>query len=292
MQEQNANSAPQPGQPATPSVVYRIPAMEQANVQKDLIYKTVDRFDFKLDVYSPATMQNGARLPAVLFIHGDGTPEQLKDIKDSGQYVGWGQLVAASGLIAVTFNHRSSMTLLDIHGITSDIADLITYVRLNSEALHIDADRLAIWVCSAGTPYALKVVLDEAPAYIRCSACYYGVTDLRVFYENQARPPSERDSEPTLPLLSDEKFAEFSASAHLRKKAGSITPLLIARAGLDQRDLNRYLDRFVLEAITQNAPLTLLNHPTGHHGFDILDNDERSHAIIRATLEFFQANLA
>jgi acetyl esterase/lipase len=80
MQEQNANSAPQSGQPATPSVVYRIPAMEQATVQKNLIYKTADSSDFKLDVYSPATMQSGARLPAVLFIHGDGTPEQLKDI--------------------------------------------------------------------------------------------------------------------------------------------------------------------------------------------------------------------
>ncbi len=292
MQEQNANSAPEPGQSGTPFVVYRIPAMEQAIVQKDLIYKTVDHLDFKLDVYSPATLQSGERLPAVLFIHGDGTPEQLKDIKDSGQYVGWGQLIAAAGLIAVTFNHRSSMSLLDIHGVTSDIADFITYVRINSETLHIDADRLAIWVCSTGAPYALKIALDEAPTYIHCTACYYGVTDLRVFYESQVKPPTGRDSEPTLPLLSEEKFAEFSASAHLRKKSGAIAPLLIARAGLDQRDINRYLDRFVIEAITQNAPLTLLNHPTGHHGFDILDNDERSREIIRATLEFFQANLA
>ncbi len=288
MQKQNANSAPQPG---TPSIVYRIPAMEQVAVRKDLIYKTADSFDFKLDVYSPAATQDGERLPAVLFIHGDGTPEQLKDIKDSAQYVGWGQLIAASGLVAVTFNHRSTMTLLDIHGVTSDITDLITYVRMNSESLHIDVDRLAIWVCSAGAPYALKIALDEAPAYIRCTACYYGIMDLRVYYENQAKPPAERDSEPTLPLLSDEKFAEFSASAHLRKKAGAITPLLIARAGLDQRDLNRYLDRFVIEAITQNAPLTLLNHPTGRHGFDILDDDDRSREIIKTTLEFFQVNL-
>jgi dipeptidyl aminopeptidase/acylaminoacyl peptidase len=289
MQEQNAASAPQSG---TPSIVYRIPAMEQATVQKNITYKTVDRLDLQLDVYSPTPMQSGQRLPAVLFIHGDGTPEQLKDIKDSGQYVGWGQLVAASGLIAVTFNHRSSMTLLDIHGITSDIADLIAYVRLNSETLNIDADKLALWVCSTGAPYALKVALDEAPTYIRCSACYYGVTDLRVFYENQARPPSQRDSEPTLPLLSDEKFAEFSASTHLHNKAGSIAPLLIARAGLDQRELNRYLDRFVIEAITLNAPLTVLNHTTGHHNFDILDDNERSREIIKATLEFFQTNLA
>src|SRR6266487_2820639 len=291
MQEQSANSGSQPGQAGTPSVVYRVANMEQASVQKNLIYKTVDLSDFKLDIYHPATYQNNGRLPAVLLIHGDGPPEALENMKDNGQYVGWGQLIAAAGLSAVTFNHRSSLDLLDIHGVSSDIKDLIAYVRTNGESLHINADRLAIWVCSAGSPYALKVALGDAPAYIRCTVCYYGIVDLRVFYEDQVKPSEERESEPTLPLLSDDKFAEFSAIAHLRKRSGAIAPLLIARAGLDRHVLNRYIDHFVIEAITQNAPLTFLNHPTGHHGFDQLDNNVRSHEIIKATLEFLQTYL-
>jgi acetyl esterase/lipase len=291
MQEQSPNTEPKPGQPETQSVVYRIANMEQALVRKDSIYKSADSYDFKLDVYYPATHQNNERLPAVLLIHGDGPPEALENIKDNGQYVGWGQLIAASGLIAVSFNHRSSLDLLDIRGVTSDIEDLIAYVRTNSEVLHIDANRLAIWVCSAGAPYALQIALDSTHPYIRCTACYYGITDLRVFYEDQVKPSEQRDSEATLPLLSDEKFAEFSAIAHLRKKSGAIAPILIARAGLDRQELNRYLDRFVIEAITQNAPVTLLNHPNGHHEFDLRDNTIRSHEIIKATLEFFQTHL-
>ena len=34
-----------------------------------------------------------------------------------------------------------------------------------------------------------------------------------------------------------------------------------------------------------------MTHPQGRHGFDILDDDARSRAIIRRTLEFLRAAL-
>jgi len=34
--------------------------------------------------------------------------------------------------------------------------------------------------------------------------------------------------------------------------------------------------------------IELMNHPTGEHGFDILNNDEGSRAIIRRTIEFIR----
>ena len=37
--------------------------------------------------------------------------------------------------------------------------------------------------------------------------------------------------------------------------------------------------------------MTLLDHPTGQHGFDIRDDDDRSRAIIRETLAFFVRRL-
>jgi hypothetical protein len=33
-------------------------------------------------------------------------------------------------------------------------------------------------------------------------------------------------------------------------------------------------------------------HPTGHHGFDTLDNDEKSKEIVKRTLEFLKTYLA
>jgi len=41
----------------------------------------------------------------------------------------------------------------------------------------------------------------------------------------------------------------------------------------------------------RGAEIQLLNHAQGRHGFDIIDNNERSREIIRATIEFLKAHL-
>jgi len=71
---------------------------------------------------------------------------------------------------------------------------------------------------------------------------------------------------------------------------GKIAPILIARAGLDNPVLNGGVDRFVQEALSKNASLDLCNHPTGHHGFDILDDNDRSREIIKRTIEFIRTH--
>jgi hypothetical protein len=38
--------------------------------------------------------------------------------------------------------------------------------------------------------------------------------------------------------------------------------------------------------------LTVLDHPTGRHGFDTLDDDDRSREIIGLTLDFFVRHLS
>ena len=69
-------------------------------------------------------------------------------------------------------------------------------------------------------------------------------------------------------------------------------PLFVARAGRDAiPTLNERLDRFVAAALAANAPITLLNHPAGVHGFDVENDDERSREIIRAALEFMKMHL-
>ena len=39
-------------------------------------------------------------------------------------------------------------------------------------------------------------------------------------------------------------------------------------------------------AQTQNAPVTLLNYPGGHHGFEIVDDEDATREVIDTTLEF------
>ena len=46
---------------------------------------------------------------------------------------------------------------------------------------------------------------------------------------------------------------------------------------------------FVQLAIAKNAKIDFSNHSTGHHGFDLLDDNSRSREIIQRTLDFIRA---
>ena len=63
-------------------------------------------------------------------------------------------------------------------------------------------------------------------------------------------------------------------------------PVLYVRAGLDRPALNRDITELASRAISQNAPVTLLNHPTGHHAFEAFDDDDATREIIDRTLDF------
>lgn len=262
-------------------VVYALPDMEGAIVRPDITYKTIEAGDLLMDVYYPEDYEGETRLPAVLFVHGEGAPETLKDAKDWGQYVSWGQLVAASGLIGITFNHRSSEMLAKLYDVAKDVDDLITYVRENSKSLGIDANALCIWTCSGGSPFGLRSALREDASYVRCIVSYYGLADLKFFY----------DSFQSVPQLSDEVLNEFSAANRLSKRTNTIPPMLIVRAGLDAPELNASIDRLLTAAIAKNVSLDFMNHATGHHAFDIHDDNVRSQEIVRTTLDFMRTHL-
>ena len=72
---------------------------------------------------------------------------------------------------------------------------------------------------------------------------------------------------------------------------GAGLPIFIARAGLDQPMINETIDLFVQEALAGNVVLDVMNHPSGRHGFDILDDDDRSREIIARAVAFAQAHV-
>jgi hypothetical protein len=84
-------------------IVYSIAGMEEVGVQKNGVYRTVDGTALPMDVYSPAGGR-GPR-PVVILVHGGPIPEGTR-IKEAGVFVTTGRLLAASGFVAVTFNHR------------------------------------------------------------------------------------------------------------------------------------------------------------------------------------------
>ena len=67
--------------------------------------------------------------------------------------------------------------------------------------------------------------------------------------------------------------------------------MFIARAGLDAPLVNASIDLFVREALSANATLDFANHSHGQHGFDILDNNERSREIIARAVAFVKTHV-
>ncbi|HKQ16094.1 MAG TPA: dienelactone hydrolase family protein [Steroidobacteraceae bacterium] len=236
-------------------IVYRVDGMGEARV-RSAVYKRDAGAELKMNIYTPAGLRGDARVPAVFFVHGGPIPADFTPPTQWGVFVSYGELVAASGLVGVTFNHRL-FGLTDYERARSDVAAAIEYVRSHAAELNVDADRIALWYFSGGGPL-LTPMLRDRPDYVRCLLAFYAYLQ--------------------------------PAEAQVRAKSAGV-PIFIARAGLDQPMINETIDRFVPEALAGNAALDLMNHSSGRHGFDILDDDDRSREIIARAVAFAQAHV-
>jgi acetyl esterase/lipase len=258
-------------------IVYSVPGMARVKVAKNLVYKRVAGEELKMDVYSPPGTSRRVRRPAVVFIHGGRVPPNLLTTpKEWGAYVSFGQLVAAFGFIGVTFNHRF-YTWNSLPDSQSDVMDLMAHIRDNAESLGIDKDHVIVWTVSAGSLF-ISQPLRDLPPYVRSIVAYYPQLDLQD--QRKAAPAS----------VTDETLRDFSPLYHLERSGKNVPPMFIARAGLDDASLNGGIDRFVQVALSKNLTIDLFNHPTGQHGFDIEDNNDRSRQIIMRTIEFIKAH--
>ncbi len=252
-------------------VVYSIPGMDEVIVKSDLKYTPVDEPHLLMDVYIPRRHGKGGRRPAVLFIHGSVPPGS--PAKNMGVYKSWGRLVAASGMVGVTFTHRLGYPKPLLSEAASDVSSAINYIRTNADSLNIDKDRICLAAYSGGGPM-LSMAMHERPAYVRCLVAFYAFLDIQ---QSELHRIHE----------TPEAVNSFSPITYLANDAGGIAPLLIARAGLDETPaMNDSIDRFIREAILKNAAIIVVNHPQGVHGFDTQTDDDRSREIIRSVLAF------
>src|ERR1044072_4762712 len=157
-------------------VVYRVPDMEKVTVKTNLKYTNVDNPHLLMDVYTPPGLSKGERRPAVLFIHGGAGAEAKA--KDWGIYVSWGRLVAASGMVGVTFTHRLGYPEPFLQESAADVDAAITYVRANADTLGVDRARICLAAYSAGGPL-LSPAMRNRPTYIRCLVAFYAFLDVQ-----------------------------------------------------------------------------------------------------------------
>jgi hypothetical protein len=255
-------------------VVYQIPGVDAVTIRRDVEYRTADAGALTMDIYYPPDWKSGARVPAVAFVSGYsdlGLQKMLGcKLKEMGSYISWGQLTAASGMVAITYSAREPAT--DIHA-------LLQYVRQNAASLGIDENRIGVWACSGNVPNALSVLMQHPRDYLKCAVLCYGLM---------------------LDLEGDTSTAESAKRfGFVNPCAGKSVddlpedlPMFIVRAGQDEMPhLNETLDRFVAKALTRNLPITFTNHATAPHAFDLMHDSETSREIIRQILAFMRFHL-
>ena len=190
------------------------------------------------------------RLPVVVFANGTNA-----DFNTWRGYVDWARLVTSRGMAAVhyqgpTFDMQRSFA----ENIQTSIADLdsvVSVLRRRGAALGVDASNLVVWAGSGQTSTGTPFALTGSRPGVRGYVLYYG-----------------------------------SGSAD---DARLDVPALIVRAGLDSPELNRGLDSLTQRLTQAGAPVTLISHPSGPHGFDVSDSSEATARIIAETLDFMAA---
>jgi len=257
-------------------LVYQAPGAEAVIVRRDLEYRTTDDGALTMDLYRPPDPPAGARLPLVVFVIGFsdlGAQAYFGcKFKEMESFIGWARLTAASGLAAITYSTGKQPA--------ADAGALLRHLRENAASLGIDENRIGLWACSGHGPNALSVLMREAPGDLKCAAlCYPLLLDLD-------GSTSVAEASRTF------RFVNPAAGKSV-DDLPSDTPMLLVRAGQDEiPGLNATLDRFLAAAVRRNLPITLVNHPTAPHAFDLVHDSDASRRVIRQVLTFLQLHLA
>jgi hypothetical protein len=253
-------------------VVYSIRGAEDVVVHRDVEYRRSADERLTLDVYYPPQAKDRDRFGAVVFVTGfrDRGAEKMFGckFKEMGSYISWAQLVAASGMVAVTYTNDD---------VEADAAAVFGFVRERSGDLQIDPERVGVWSCSGHGPNALALLSTTTA---RCAALLY---------------PYTLDTEGSAAVATAAahfRFVNASAGKRIADLSSDI-PIFLARAGRDQMPgLNDAFDRFAAGALAANLPVSIVNHATGPHAFDLHDDSRTTHAIVRQTLEFLRFHLS
>ena len=133
-----------------------------------------------------------------------------------------------------------------------DFRKLVEYLYDQASTYRGDRDAIGVYAGSGNVSSALPIVEDPNQTKVKAAVMYYGMAPVTTF---------RRD-----------------------------LPIMFVRAGLDRPGLNGNaqsgMTAMMATAIAQNAPVTVINNPVGHHAFEMNDEGDVTRAVIDQTLEF------
>jgi len=155
------------------------PVPEDIMQYKDVVYKTVDTLDLKLDIYHPKNIKKDA--PLIIFIHGGAWKKG-----DKHDYLVYLISFAKKGYVTATIQYR----LTDVAKYPAqlhDVEDAVRWLKFNADDYHIDPSKVALVGGSAGGHLAMMNAYSNTPddvdengisASVQGLVNFYGPSDL------------------------------------------------------------------------------------------------------------------
>ena len=155
------------------------PLPEDIQEYKDVVYKTVDSMQLKLDIYHSKDIQKA--MPLIIFIHGGAWKKGNKD-----DYLVYLSSYAKKGYVTATVQYR----LTDVAKFPAqlhDVEDAVRWLKHNSANYHIDAGKVALVGGSAGGHLAMlnaysntsgEVDVNGVAANVQAVVNFYGPSNL------------------------------------------------------------------------------------------------------------------
>lgn len=136
----------------------RSPYVDEIEVVRDVVYKTVDGKNLVMDIYLPAKAAEKA--PVVLEIPGGGWMIHNRRRRD-----GYARLFAVMGAAVCVIEHRLSPEIFFPENL-KDVADALNFIVDNAEKYHFDANNVTVTGDSSGGHLAACLACaSSVPSY-------------------------------------------------------------------------------------------------------------------------------
>ena len=244
-------------------VFYSVPGMDSVRVEPEIVFRTVGDTILKADIYLPAAR---GTYPVALLVSGGS----VNDWRAAAFYTSFARVLAAEGIAAVNYDKRLARDRNAVPAASDDTLRLVDYLKGSASKYALDVSRLCTWHFSAGGTVAGTMLGDKSPA--SCVVLTYAMLSL-----------GEGDR--------DVRLAPHSALVQARERGDRFPPTLVVRAGRDAKPLNDSIDAFVAAALLKNAPVSLINYPSGDHGFEILNDTDETRRVIAQSIAWVKSQL-
>jgi dienelactone hydrolase len=223
-----------------------------------VITETLDGVDY----YLPASTEPTG---AVVLVHGGPIPaDRSVGPRDWPAYVGYGSLLASSGLVAAMLEHGFH-DLTRLGRAIDDVRRCIDDVRRHPR---VEPDRIAVWAFSAGG-LLLGDLLSEQPRWLCAVAATYALLDVG----------------------EDAAISSPTPVAVARRRAIAVRMLLV-RVERERDWISLTQDAF-LQATSSGEPsvVDVLKVAHAEHGFETIDDTDESRRAIRASIDWMTSHL-